>query len=78
MNDKNENKASKGVLGLFHGTYVWAGIAFAVIGYLAEELIGGQHAFEFFLLFGGFFMGIGLERNRANREKVQSGNTMQT
>jgi len=49
---------------LFHGGYVWTGIAFALAGLLAENLTSGRPAFESLLLFGGFFLGIGVERNR--------------
>lgn len=50
--------------GFFRGTYVWAGLGFAVVGSLCERFIGGQHSFEFLLFFGGLFIGVGYERNR--------------
>ena len=49
---------------LFHGGYVWTGVAFAVVGLLAENLTSGRPAFESLMLFGGVFLGIGVERNR--------------
>lgn len=49
---------------LFRGPYVLSGIAFALVGYLLEELDGGSHAFENLMLFGGLFLGVGVERNR--------------
>ncbi len=49
---------------LYRGPLVWTGILFALGGYLAEEFVGAEYAFEFFLLFGGLFLGIGYERNR--------------
>lgn len=35
MIEKSKEKASRNVLSLFRGNYVWIGIAFAVFGYLA-------------------------------------------
>ncbi|KAA3608120.1 MAG: hypothetical protein DWQ01_13685 [Planctomycetota bacterium] len=49
---------------LFRGPFVWSGVVFALAGYLAEEFISSELSFEFFLLFGGLFIGIGYERNR--------------
>ena len=50
---------------LFRGAYVWSGILMALAGFLAEEWTGGEHAFEFFLFFGGLSLGRGVEINRA-------------
>jgi hypothetical protein len=77
MKEKCEEKASMNVSGYFRGYYVWVGIALAAIGLLAEELIGGKHSFEFFMLFGGFFIGIGAERNRGIRKRAQSNRVIQ-
>jgi len=49
---------------LFRGPIVFTGILFVTIGYLAELLVGPEYAFEYFMLFGGLFLGIGYERNR--------------
>ncbi len=57
----------RGSLRDFKGIFVWSGILFALGGYLAEEFTGGKHGFEFFMLFGGLYLGIGVERNRSQR-----------
>jgi hypothetical protein len=49
---------------LFRGPIVLTGALFVAIGYLAELLVGPEYAFEYFMLFGGLFLGIGYERNR--------------
>ena len=61
-----------GIFGLFRGLYVWSGIAMAVGGYLAEELIGAEHGFEFLMFFGGFNLGMGLMQNLNKRKALQS------
>ncbi len=52
-----------------------SGIAFSVIGLLGEQWVGGDHAFEYLMLFGGLFIGIGAERMRAH--KVSSDKPLQ-
>lgn len=32
-------------------------------GYLGESFLGSEHAFEFFMFFGGLNLGLGLGRN---------------
>ena len=49
---------------LFKGAYVWSGIAMALVGFLGEEVMGGEHAFEFFSFFGGLNLGMGLIHNQ--------------
>ncbi len=49
---------------LFRGPLVVGGVLFIAIGYLAELLVGPEYAFEYFMLFGGLFLGVGYERNR--------------
>ncbi len=63
----SDGGSTGGTLALFRGTYVWAGVAFALGGFLAEELSGNNHVFEVFMLFGGFFLGTGVERNHRGR-----------
>jgi|GEM_PF-3286092 len=72
MTEKSNGTFSKGHLSLFRGPIVWAGIALALGGFLAEQLIGGQYAFEAFMLFGGLNIGIGYEKNRSLRENEHS------
>ncbi len=55
---------NSGVLTLFKGVYVWSGAAMALGGYIAEDLTGGTHAFEFLMLFGGLNLGMGVMQNR--------------
>lgn len=46
---------------------VWAGVTFAVLGFLGEHLVGSEHAFEYLMLFGGLLVGMGAERMRAHK-----------
>lgn len=47
----------------FQGSLVWTGILFVAIGQVGMYWSGGN-AFASFLLFGGLFIGMGVERNR--------------
>jgi hypothetical protein len=40
----------------------WGGIALAVTGYVLENAVGGDHAFEFLMFFGGLCMGMAAGR----------------
>lgn len=48
----------------FHGNLVWTGILFVAIGHIGSYWVEGR-AFSSFLLFGGLFLGMGVERNRS-------------
>jgi hypothetical protein len=67
-----ETDGKKSTLSLFRGPLVWTGIAFAVAGFLAEQLVGSEYAFECFMLFGGLYIGMGCERNRRLRADAAS------
>ena len=60
---------NSGVLTLFKGVYVWSGAAMALGGYIAEDLTGGTHAFEFLMLFGGLNLGMGVMLSGPNRSR---------
>lgn len=60
----NDYPTKPSTLQLFRGPLVWSGIAFTLFGSLAETLSGGEMAFEHFMLYGGLFIGVGVERRR--------------
>ena len=75
MNDKI---GKPGTLGLFKGWTVWGGIVMALGGMLAEDLSGGEHAFESFMFFGGLLLGMGLMNNVHQRKAQQSNSPLQS
>ncbi len=64
----NESPEGTGVLSLFKGSAVWFGLALTLAGYLCEEFVGSEHAFEFLMFFGGLNLGIGLGGNIVRRK----------
>ncbi len=63
MNDSHSPKPTGSVLQHFHGPQVWGGIILTLAGYLCEEFVGSEHAFEILMFFGGLNLGIGLGMN---------------
>ncbi|MBL4770330.1 MAG: hypothetical protein JKY61_04140 [Planctomycetes bacterium] len=49
----------------FRGQFVWTGALFFLGALIATEVAGGQIGFHGFSMFGGWFLGIGFERNRS-------------
>jgi len=63
----NAEQEQAGVWGLFTGSTVWFGILLALVGFLCEQFLGSEHAFEILMFFGGLNLGLGLGVNIARR-----------
>ncbi|MFT7541820.1 MAG: hypothetical protein ACI9K5_002794 [Gammaproteobacteria bacterium] len=73
----NSNEQDSRTRTLYRGAYVWSGIAMTIGGYLGEEFVGAEHAFEAFMFFGGLNLGIGITKNLYERKAQESAGALE-